>query len=276
MNKWLRSFYLHPFFNRFNMLFFTLWAGTGMFTDLPHVFLTGLGIEAAYIGVRTLIDRSRIPMFRMRRLPSAKKKKFLEIADKHARIEDLFENIAPNSALLDHSSDQARRLTRVYLELLLMDQRIELYLRSLRENYDQKIRELTEHLQTAQGEMRSLYEKNLEIYKQRRQRYFETLEKQKIIRGRLETIENTLKLIEGMAIGMGAPEEISDKLDLLLTNVQDAENFMGDLDRTIPRAKVVIGQGGLTSVQSEIPIARPAQTTQEASPKPQRQGQKEG
>lgn len=234
MNSWYKSFVLHPLFNRFNMIYMVTWFFAGVATELPHVFISGLAVEGIYLAVRYALDKTGINIFQLRKLPSAQKKRFLDVAEKAARIQDDVNLASPNSPLMNHSAGQAKRLTHVFLQLLLMEYRLSTYIRSINENYDDKIRELTGRLSVSQGEVKNLLQKNLEIYLKRREKYFAMVEKEKVIAGRLDTIENTLKLLGDTTVGLGSPNNVSDQLDLLLTNVQDAETFMTEMDEYVP------------------------------------------
>lgn len=236
MNKWTQSFLLHPFFNRFNMTFFLGWISVGLFTELPHVFLSGLAAETIYLIARGVLDRSGKPIFQMRKLPAPAKRRFLKVAQSAGMIQKNFVAADPESKLLNHSLNQAKRLARVFLELLLMDDKLNKYIGAIRENFDQKIAGFLREAQTSTGEMKELAERNQSIYEKRRQKFFEMIEKQKVIRGRLDTIENTLKLLGDTAMGIHEPSEVvtDSQIELLLTNVQDAEDFIGEFRRTVP------------------------------------------
>lgn len=236
MNKWTRSFLLHPFVNRYNLLYLMSWFCTGLFTELPHVFITGLAVEAAYLIARAVLDRSGNPKFQVRKLSTQAKRRFLTVAQKAATIEQDFQAADSRSKLLNHSLRQAKRLTNVFLDLLIMDWRITRYVHTIKENYDQKIAQLSSQLDNTDGEIKALVERNLEIYRKRREKYFEMLEKQLVIRGRLDTIENTLNLLADTALGLRDPADTSGQVELLLTNVQDAETFVNDIRQIVPQS----------------------------------------
>ena len=236
MNKWIQSFLLRPFFNRFNMAFFLGWISVGLFTELPHVFIYGLAVESIYLILRGAMDRSENSLLQMRKLPAPSKKRFLKVAKNAGMIQRNFEAADPKSKLLSHSLTQAKGLRKVFLELLLMDDKLNKYIGTIRENFDQKIVGFQNEAQTSSGEMKELAQRNQAIYEKRRQKYFEMIEKQKVIRGRLDTIENTLKLLSDTAMGIHAPSEVvtDSQIELLLTNVQDAEDFIGEFRQDVP------------------------------------------
>jgi hypothetical protein len=234
MNKWLKSFWLHPFANRFNLLYMMGWFGAWAFADIPHAFLAGFAGEVIYLLVRGAIDRSSgNPLAQVRRLPYGMRKRFLEMADKAAAIERDFNAADAESKLLHHSLTQTKRLTLVFLELLLADHRIAVYLGNIKVNFDDKIVALESEAETASGQIKTLAEKNVEIFKKRREKYLQVIEKQQIIKGRLDTIENTLRLLGDMAVGIGQPEDTDSQIELLLTNVQDAEMFVGEIREVV-------------------------------------------
>ena len=241
MNKWTQSFLLHPFANRFNLLYLLGWFVAGVGTDLPHVFLIGLGLEAAYLAIRATLDRSDNPHFLMRRLPGSSKRRFLNVARKSAAIERDFQAADPQSQLLNHSLAQAKRLTRVFLDLLLMDHRMSRYINSIRENFDQKILQLKSKLPGATGRTKSQIEWNIEIYEKRREKYFEMEKKRKVIEGQLDVIENTLNLLADTALGLSSPGDSTEQVELLMTNMEDAEIFVNDIRELVPESSRIRG-----------------------------------
>jgi hypothetical protein len=234
MNKWLQSFLLHPFFNRFNMLYLASWFLVGVGTKVPHVFIGGLSVEVLYLVVRAIIDRSGKPMFQIRKLPSSSKRRFIEVSKQAAYIEKNFEAADPYSKLLNTSLTQAKRLLRVFIDLLLMENRIDKYIRTIRENFDQKIAQLKQQVAQTDGEIKRIAEKNLEIYEKRRNKYLEMVEKKQIIDGRLNTIENTLKLLADTSAGIKGPEDTEGQIEMLISNVEDAESILGEFNQAVP------------------------------------------
>lgn len=240
MNKWIQSFLLHPFFNRFNLSFIMLWLVAGVWPGVPDVFFIGLAVEAAYLVIRGIIDRGQNPYFQIRKLSFQSRRNYLDVAQKAALIQDAFENADAKSKILNYSLNQAKRLTKVFLELLIMEKRVDDYLKmSAKENFDQKLISLRNTVSQSTGERKSLALRNLEIYEKRVNKYRKMIEDYKMIRLQLDTIKNTLDLLSDTAVGLKMPEDTSTQVDLLMTNMDDAETFMEDLRSTVPIAEPI-------------------------------------
>jgi len=234
--RWIRNFYLHPIFNRFNLLFFGIWAAVCWSTEGHIPFFVGLGIEAIYLIARSWLDSSgRSPYWRIRKMGWIRKNRFLTLWEKAYSVKKELAAISGAEGMLGASRDQIDKLMTLFLELLIVDEKLDFYLRSGKQNYDAQIAELTKKISTAQGEMAGILEKNLELIRQRRQKFHESAQRRELLIAKLSTIENTIHLLKDSAIGMGVqPAELTASVETLVQNVQDAEAFVSELQRLEP------------------------------------------
>ncbi|MCC6157057.1 MAG: DUF1641 domain-containing protein [Deltaproteobacteria bacterium] len=231
---WYKPLLLHPILNRFNLLFVGAWAVSCWTTDSPLPFWVGFGLESAYIATRLALEYSGRPLFQLRFLKKDARERYFRLIDRVQQIRRDFNNVGTLQTLLQGQLAQVDRMLAVFLELLILRSRIDAYIKDIRENYDQKIAEIKSKLPAAEGEIRGILEQNLSIYEQRRAKYFEVMDKRAVIEGRLDTIENTLNLLGDYAMGMASPAAAQDQLDLLVTNIQDAEKFVTDVKAAVP------------------------------------------
>ncbi len=235
MNKWIESFLLHPFFNRFNLSYIFLWFGVGIWPGEPDFFLAGLFSEVLYLVIRGVVDRGANPYLQIRKLSFQARRRFLTVAERASKIKDAFESADAESKILNYSLNQAKRLSKVFLELLIMEKRFEDYLkRTTKENFELKSTKLRQAVEGSTGQRKSLALRNLEIFEKRRSKHEKMKNDLGIIRLQLDTIQNTLDLLFDTALGLGMPDDSSPQVDLLLTNMEDAETFIEDLRDTVP------------------------------------------
>jgi len=233
---WYKSLILHPLANRFNILFLMGWTITCWSTTSSWPFLAGLAAEAAYFGIRLALEFSGRPLWQLRFLKKDSRERFFNLMKKYRQIKRDFAHVDSLKPMLEGQIKHIGKMTRVFLELLILRSRIDSYVRGIRENYDQKIAEIKGKLHGAQGEVKEILEQNLKIYEQRRVKYFDVMEKRSVIEARLDTIENTVNLLGDYAMGMAAPGEAGDQIELLISNIQDAENFVTEIKSVVPQS----------------------------------------
>ncbi|MCZ7583547.1 MAG: hypothetical protein M5R36_09550 [Deltaproteobacteria bacterium] len=234
---WYKSLLLHPVANRFNAAYLFVWVIACLQDPGPSplLFWGGLGLEALYVGARLGLEFSGRPLFQLRFLKKDTRERYFGVMKRVRQIKTDFRNVGQLSTLLEGQMRHVNRMASVFLELLILRSRIDAYVRGIHENYDQKISDIQAKVATAEGEVKQVFQQNLEIYKQRRAKYFEVMGKRAIIEARLDTIENTLNLLGDYAMGMAAPGPAQDQIELLVSNIQDAEMFVSDVKSTVPQ-----------------------------------------
>jgi len=235
---WYKSLLLHPLLNRLNLSFVFLWAIVCLADPgaSPLPFYTGLAVEIAYIAARMGLEFSGRPLWQLRFLPKDARERFFRLMQRVRQIKGDFKNVGTMKTLLDGQIRHIKRMSRVFLDLMILRTRIDNYVKGIHENYDQKIAEIKSKLPTAEGEIQKILSQNLSIYEQRRAKYFEVMGKRAIIEARLDAIENTLNLLGDYAMGMAAPGMAEDQIGLLVSNIQDAESFVSNVKDTVPQS----------------------------------------
>ncbi|MBZ0270957.1 hypothetical protein K8I61_02905 [bacterium] len=241
---WYKSLLLHPFANRWNFAYMALWAiacGADPGPS-PLLFYSGLAVEIGYIATRLGLEFSGRPLFQLRFLKKEDRERYFRLRKRVGQVESDLKNVGSFQTLLEGHIRDTKRMSEVFLELLILRSRIDSYVRGIHENYDQKIAELKSRLPAADGEVKKMMEQNLQIYEQRRAKYFEVMEKRAVLEARLDTIENTLNLLGDYAMGMAQTGTSRDELsaqaqiDLLIDNIKDAEMFVSDVKTSVPQS----------------------------------------
>ncbi len=236
---WYKSLILHPLVNRFNILFVMGWAIACWSTTSPWPFWIGLIAEGLYFGARLALEFSGRPLWQLRFLKKDSRERYFKLIERFRQIKRDFANVDALRPLLEGQIRHIKKMTGVFLELLILRSRIDSYVTGIRENYDQKIAEIKEKMPRAEGRIREILEQNLKIYEQRRAKYFEVMGNRAVIEARLDTIENTLNLLGDYAMGMAAPGEAHDQVELLVSNIRDAENFVSEIKTVVPQSSSI-------------------------------------
>jgi len=231
--KWKKSFLLHPWFNRFNLLYLAVGLTATVALPVDNLGWFVLGGEVLYLAVRALIDRGANPWLRLRRLPYRERHRFIAAwaaADRAEQDLRLNDNLA---AALSASREQVERLLQSFLELLLLRQRIDHYLRFRQTDYAAEIAKARSRMAGAAEHERQLLQNNISVLEKRRKVYQDLFKRQQSIDSRLDAIENSLKLISEAGVGLIDPGEVTGQVEVILSNVEDAENFVNEMNEVV-------------------------------------------
>ncbi len=232
--KWARSFLLHPWINRFNLLYLLL--GTAAFLAAPADVSVGwwvLGGEAAYLVVRGALDRSRLPAFQIRTLSLKERLRYVHLWETSRRVKRDLEANRHRVGAMAADPRQVDRLLRAVLELQIAARRIDRYVLSRRINYDAEIADAAARMATANGKEKEVLAGNLGVLQRRREAHRELTERRRTIEGRLRTLENAIELLGEVGVGLSQPDEAADQVKVILANVEDAETFISELNQAI-------------------------------------------
>lgn len=238
--KWTKSFLLHPWFNRFNLLY--LAAGLVATISVP---VDGVGWavvlgEAAYLLVRGVLDRGGAPALQMRRLPYKSRNRYLQIWQTADQVRTDLKINKHTAVGLPASYRQVNRLLRTFLELSLLHDRIDRYLRSRRVNYAQEIAKANQRMAAADENERRLLASNIEVLQKRKVVTADLVKRLKSIESRLDATENSLRLLSEVSIGLSDPAEVSSQVEVILANVEDAESFVHELQEVVAPLRVEV------------------------------------
>lgn len=203
--------------------------------------------ELLYLGTMPRQDRFRRAIRSQRAAEHAKPPSQKEIFQhltklsqrRYARLRKLQKDIAGNyrklnyasQGMLDSHIDKINGLLDSYLNLLYQKERYEYSAQSKTEN------EVVHAIETLRVDMvddpprvRSIKQRRMRILEQRLERFKKGQENLEIIEAQLETIEDVTKYIHEQSLTLRNPEEITFQLDTLLSEVEETEASVEELE----------------------------------------------
>ncbi|NBC16759.1 MAG: hypothetical protein GVY18_05500 [Bacteroidetes bacterium] len=219
--------------------------------DAPWLFNTILLFAAAaeliYLGIMPKQERFRRVVraraARERHKPPSQKEIWEELTKgnqrRYYRMRDLEKKIEANyrklsyasQGLLDSHINKIDGLLDSYLNLLHQKERYEQYgQRSTENEVVDAISALRKDMEDDSPRVRAIKERRLKILEQRLERFKRSHENLEIIEAQLETIEDVIKYIHEQSLTLRNPEEITFQLDMLLSEVEETEASVEQLE----------------------------------------------
>jgi len=234
LTKWIKSFYLHPWVNRFNLLYLAAGALATATVPVDNIGWFVLAGEALYLLARGGLDRSDKPEFQLRKLPIRARLRYLKIWDIAEQMKRDLDSNRHFAAGLTASVDQVDRLRHSFLDLLLLHQRLDQYTRRQQTNHPERIAQLNREIALAGDQaQREVLQSNRLLLEKRQKVTQDLLQRRKTIEARLDAIENSLQLLNEVGIGLIDPAEVSQQVQVILTNVEDAETFVNEMAEVV-------------------------------------------
>lgn len=204
-------------------------------------------LELMYLGVVPRNERFRRAVRSQRAAEHAKppsQKEIFQLLTKtsqrrYAKLRRLEKDIATNyrklsyatQGLLESHLDKIDGLLDSYLNLLYQKERYEYTVQSGTESeVVQAISALREDMADDSAKVRAIKERRLRILEQRLERFKKSHENLEIIEAQLETIEDVVKYIHEQSLTLRNPEEITFQLDTLLTEVEETEAAIEEIE----------------------------------------------
>ena len=158
---------------------------------------------------------------------------------RYARLRDLEKKIESNYRKLSYASqglleshiNKIDGLLDSYLTLLNQKERYEHYgQRTEEKEVVRSIGELREDMLDDSPRVKAIKARRMKILEQRLVRFKKSHENLEIIEAQLETIEDVIKYIHEQSLTLRNPEEITYQLDLLLSEVEETEASVGEIE----------------------------------------------
>ena len=138
--------------------------------------------------------------------------------------------------MLDSHVKKINGLLDSYLNLLYQEERYEYTSRTSSEGeVVSAIEALREDMSDDAPRVRSIKERRLRILEQRLGRFKKGRENVEIIKAQLETIEDVVKYIHEQSLTLSNPEEITFQLDTLLTEVEETQLAIEEIEEVFAR-----------------------------------------
>ncbi len=163
---------------------------------------------------------------------------------RYARLRKLQKDIAGNyrklsyasQGMLDSHIGKINGLLDSYLNLLYQKERYEYSAQSKTESeVVQAIESLRTDMVDDPPRVRAIKERRMRILEQRLERFKKGQENLEIIEAQLETIEDVTKYIHEQSLTLRNPEEITFQLDTLLSEVEETEASVEELEAVFAR-----------------------------------------
>lgn len=241
------------------------------------ILLFASAIELLYLGIVPRQERFRRAIRAQQAAEHAKppsQKEIFQHLSKHsqrryARLRKLGRDIQSNYRKLSYASQgmldsHVRKINGLldsYLNLLYQEERYEYSSQSGTEGeVVSAIEALRKDMADDPPKVRSIKERRLRILEQRLSRFKKGQENVEIIRAQLETIEDVVKYIHEQSLTLSNPEEITFQLDTLLTEVEETQLAIEEIEEVFARPTDLLRDLEAYSSEPGEESAGPAET----------------
>jgi vacuolar-type H+-ATPase subunit I/STV1 len=164
-------------------------------------------------------------------------KRYYRLRDLEKEIEGNYRKLSyASQGLLDSHIKKIDGLLDSYLNLLYQKERYEQYSQQTAEReVVHSIQELREDMADDSDRVRAIKARRLKILEQRLERFKRSHENLEIIEAQLETIEDVIKYIHEQSLTLRNPEEISFQLDMLLSEVEETEASVEEIEEVFAK-----------------------------------------
>lgn len=222
------------------------------------ILIMSAALELMYLGVVPRNERFRRAVRSQRAREHAKPPSQKEIFQlltrtsqrRYARLRKLEKDISTNyrklsyatQGLLDSHLKKIDGLLDSYLNLLYQSERYEHTVQSGTESeVVQAIASLREDMADDSAKVKAIKERRLHILEQRLERFKKSHENLEIIEAQLETIEDVVKYIHEQSLTLRNPEEITFQLDTLLSEVEETEAAIEEIEDVFSPSTDLLG-----------------------------------
>ena len=222
------------------------------------VLILAAAVELMYLGVVPRNERFRRAIRSQRAAEHAKppsQKEIFQVLTKtsqrrYARLRKLEKDIQTNyrklsyatQGLLESHLGKIDGLLDSYLNLLYQKERYEYTVQSGTESEVVKaISTLRDDMEDDSPKVRSIKQRRLHILQQRLDRFKKSNENLEIIEAQLETIEDVVKYIHEQSLTLRNPEEITFQLDTLLSEVEETEAAIEEIEDVFSSSLDLLG-----------------------------------
>jgi DNA repair exonuclease SbcCD ATPase subunit len=162
-----------------------------------------------------------------------------ELQERYAKMNENVEAIRQNYSKLSHSSQmftgqmdqRLKGLLDAYLRLLHAAHQHGQYLRTA--DTDQVLQDITgleRRLEEDSPQVQEINRRRIEVLHKRLERYDKILENSKVLAAQIQALEDVLDLIRDQSFTMKDPQHLSDQLDTLVTDVENTEDTIREME----------------------------------------------
>ena len=188
-----------------------------------------------------------------RLLSRSNQRRYARLRDLEKKIESNYRKLSyASQGLLDSHISKIDGLLDSYLTLLHQKERYQQYgKRTEKDEVAQAIDDLRKDMEDDPPRVKSIKARRLKILEQRLDRFKKSHENLEIIEAQLETIEDVIKYIHEQSMTLRNPEEITYQLDLLLSEVEETEASIGEIEEAFASPMDLLS--GIDSFEIEEP-----------------------
>lgn len=281
--NYTKEAFLHPWNLTFLIASMLLAFGVSM-TGATWAFDAALiftaGAELAFLGMMPRSERFRRAI-RSRRAaehakPPSQKELFQTLAApdrrRYARLRKLEKEIRTNyqklsyasQGMLDSHLKKIDGLLESYMKLLYQKERYEFSSQAgIESEVIRSIEELHTDMEDDSPRVRAIKARRLRILEQRLERSKKGQENLEIIEAQLETIEDVVKYIHEQSLTLRNPEEISFQLDTLLTEVEETQASVEELEEVFANPVDLLNEMDTFEDPTEVKSPEPGERVQE-------------
>ncbi len=171
-------------------------------------------------------------------------KRYYRLKDLEKEIENNYRKLSyASQGLLESHLTKIDGLLDSYLNLLYQKERYEQFSQHTAEDeVVRSIAALREDMTDDAPRVRAIKQRRLKILEQRLERFKKSQENLEIIEAQLETIEDVIKYIHEQSLTLRNPEEITYQLDLLLSEVEETEASVEQIEEVFARPADLLGE----------------------------------
>ena len=167
-----------------------------------------------------------------RLLSNPNQRRYAQLRKLEKKIESNYRKLSyASQGLLESHISKIDGLLDSYLTLLNQKERYKQYgQRTEEKDVVRSIGELREEMVHDPPRVKAIKARRMKILEQRLERFKKSHENLEIIEAQLETIEDVIKYIHEQSLTLRNPEEITYQLDLLLSEVEETESSIGEIE----------------------------------------------
>ncbi len=217
------------------------------------ILLFGLAAELLYLGTVPRSERfrryirsrqaeeeneppSRDEIFRL--LSKDKQKRFIHLRNLEKKIRANYRQVDyAAQGMVENHLRKIDSLLQSYLDMLHLRERYERFTSHRNQkDVEESLDDLKRELEDASERVRSVKQRRLKILEKRLERYHHADENVEVLDAQIETIEDAVQYIHEQSITMNNPEEITLELDTLLTDVEETQRSVDELNDIFSRS----------------------------------------
>jgi hypothetical protein len=223
--------------------------GTGV---ANFVLLFAAALELLYLGMmprqerfrrvvrsRKMEERNKPPSEKevFRNLTKSSQKRYIRFRNIEKAVRENYEKLSyASQGMLEAHLKKIDDLLDSYLTMLQQKERYERFARQATEDeVVEAMARLRDEMATDPPKVQQIKQKRLDILEKRLTKFKKAHENLAVIEAQLETIEDVTKYIHEQSLTMRNPEEISFQLDTLISEVEETQVSIGEIEEVFAR-----------------------------------------